>query len=181
MGQRLVVELIQDQRTIAVVYYHWSAYFQSTIYEVADLCEDIIRAEKKKRDVLESVLTGLERRRGGLGIEPVNIAVANALFPGRVFKTDISRNNGLLYLGDDEIKRTLNMAEGIARIYLDDHDVTNDVDICEVLPWELHRNRVCIGKEVIMISPFDLTMEQSITLRNWMEKQTEKYYGKEHK
>ena len=175
MGQRLVVELVQNNETIAVVYYHWSAYFDSTIYELRDLCKDILKAQDEDGDILLGILDGLEARGGGIGFSPRNYEEAKKRFPEREIKTDISRNSGLLYLGKEEIQRTLYMAEGLAKIYIDEHEVVNDVFYCEYLPWKLREYYVGLGNDGITIDPSEMTIDECITLAKFMETVAENY------
>ena len=170
MGQRLVVELIDGNGdTIAAVYYHWSAYFGSTIAELATLSKDILRAKKDKKDILLAVLDGLERRGGGLGVNPRNYAEAQKRFPGRTFKQDISRNDGLLYLGEEEIKETINMAEGLAAIYIDLEEVTNDVTYSEYLDVDYGEGYTVVDGKKIDISADEMTMEECVRLNDFFE------------
>lgn len=39
MGQRLVISIKQHNEEIAAIYYHWSAYTASSIYEIAQLVD----------------------------------------------------------------------------------------------------------------------------------------------
>lgn len=173
MGQRLVIELIDgNENTIAAVYYHWSAYFGSTIAELATLSKDILKAKKDKKDILPAVLDGLERRGGGLGVNPRNYAEAQKRFPGRTFKQDISRNDGLLYLGEEEIKETIDMAEGLAAIYIDLEEVTNDVTYLtysEYLDVDYGEGYTVIDGKRIDISADEMTMEECIRLNDFFE------------
>lgn len=175
MGQRLVVSLIQGEETIAAIYYHWSAYFQSTIYELRDLGKDIRKAREEKKDILLGVLEGLEKRGGGLGVNPRNEKEAEKRFPGRQNKKDISRNVGLLYLGKEEIQETLDMAEGTARIYLDTDEISNDVSRSEYIPWELGKDYVELMDVRFYVDPYDMTMDECFELADYLETMTEQF------
>ena len=175
MGQRLVVSLIENEETIAVVYYHWSAYFQSTIYELRDLCKDILKAKGEGKDILPAVLDGLEAKGGGIGFSPDNLLEAAKRFPARANREDVSRNNGLMFLGEKEIKDTLAMAEGTAKIYLDTGEVSNDVDHCDYIPWELGDGFVELHSVRIHVDPFDMNMGQCIELAEYLETMTKVY------
>lgn len=175
MGQRLVVELLENEETKAVVYYHWSAYFGSAIQELRDLCKDILQAQNDKKDVLAGVLDGLEKRGGGIGVNDVNLAEAHKRFPDRTFPKDVSRNCGLMYLGESEIRDTLAMAEGNARIYLDTRDVYCDVTISDYLPLEFKTDDngtvyTNYNGESINIDSTEMSMKECIRLGEFVDK-----------
>ena len=129
MGQRLTMEILDNHKTIAMIYYHWSAYFVDTIYELKKVKDDIIRAKENGQDILLSIIDGLEQRGGGLGIDPDTRALAKEKYPDREFTMDVDRNNGLIFLAEKDIKDTLNWSEGWASIDIDSEEVLDDVDL----------------------------------------------------
>lgn len=129
MGQRLTIEIKDDNKTIAVIYYHWSAYFSSTIYELKAVKDDIVRAKENGQDILLSIIDGLEQRGGGLGIDPDTRALAKEKYPNREFTMDINRNDGLIFLAEKDIEDTLDWSEGWASIDIETEEVLDDVDL----------------------------------------------------
>ena len=164
MGQRLVVSLMEGNNILAVIYYHWSAYFASTIGECAQISKEILKAEKNGKDILTAVLDMLERTGGGIGVNQENLEEAAKRFPGREFRKDISRNDGLMYLGKDEIQKTLDMAEGTAEIDISAKFVYNDVWYSDYFEFERVDGGCMLNGEFIDINPYEMTMEECIRL-----------------
>lgn len=129
MGQRLTVDILEDGERIALIYYHWSSYFDSTIVELKHLKDYIVEAKKEGKDILLGIIEGLESNGGGLGIEPDNRKVAKQMYPDRNFTYDVNRNDGLLYLDADEFERIYTMNEGTASIDIDNEKVINNVTL----------------------------------------------------
>lgn len=132
MGQRLVVYLNKDNETIAAIYYHWSAYFGDTIYELGLLSQDILRAEEEGKDALLGIMEGLKQRGGGVrgygNADYKNDAdAAHKLFPHFEFPTKINRNNGLITFTKEGIESFDCWANGVASIDLDTHKIHNYV------------------------------------------------------
>ncbi len=160
MGQRLVVDIDTNGKTIATVYFHWSAYFFDAWYTLQKLAH-ILKDEPAKARILRSsdkpapvdhgsknhdlclqdletdtgvlkqvidprlkLIRGLEMLGGGLG--PQDAAAAAKLYPGQTFRTDISRNDGLVCISDAEMEEARGWADGTATLDLDDETVTND-------------------------------------------------------
>jgi hypothetical protein len=60
MGQRLVIDLLENGERVASLYYHWSAYFVSTLDELAHLSRTILEAEKTGKDKILAIIEMLE-------------------------------------------------------------------------------------------------------------------------
>ena len=129
MGQRLTVDILEDGERIGLIYYHWSAYFDSTIWELKRLKDYIVKAKKEEKDILLSIIDGIESSGGGVGVTPENREAAKKMYPDREFKEDINRNYGLIYLDEKEIDRVYEMTEGIASIDIDAEEVINEVNL----------------------------------------------------
>lgn len=132
MGQRLVIELVDKGERVASIYYHWSAYFTSTIAQLGLLSQDILSAEENHEDVLYSILKGLEERGGmvrGFGLPEYEneTKAATELFPNHKFKTDGSRNEGLISFTEQGFNNFMDWCEGYAQIELDSHKIHNSV------------------------------------------------------
>lgn len=130
MGQRLTVDILENGKRIAIVYYHWSAYFDSTIYELEYLKNDVVTAKNNgKSDVLLAIIDGLEKRGGGLGIDPRTRNEAEMRWPDRTFTIDINRNCGLIFINEQDIKETYKMNEGTASIDIATEEVITKVKL----------------------------------------------------
>lgn len=147
MGQRLTVDILDNGERIAVVYYHWSAYFSSTIAELKLLKDDIISSKKENKDILLAIIDGLELRGGGLDISSKTRSVAKKMWPQRTFKTDINRNFGLICLDESDINETEAMSEGMAWIDISSEEATSDVEL---------EDAVRIDKSKLPYDPFDI-------------------------
>ena len=186
MGQRLVVDLVEDGEVVAAVYYHWSAYFCSTIYELAKLSETILAAEKSGEDKLLAIVKYLETEkefpdlfeegkinkvRGGLSVvHPEEHAAAKKLFPDHEFATkNIDRNEGLITFTEKGIQENHMIMEGYATIDLDTHSVRNTVSY-DPDPFEFSdmSGRISINGKTCSVNVFDCTCESVIELAEFM-------------
>ena len=151
MGQRLVVDIKKNNETLASIYYHWRAYFCSTIYELAKLSETILEAQKNNKNELEAILTMLETdeeytryydgekqiRSGGVRETDEDIQAAKELFPNRHIKREnVDRNCGIITFTKEGIEHFHDWEEGHADIHLDTHEICNNVDL-DPDPFEL--------------------------------------------
>ena len=176
MGQRLVVELEENNNLIASIYYHWSAYFSPTIQELKFLSDDILEAEQKNEDVLLAILKGLEKRGGGLRGMPEDLVEAKKLFPTYEFKDpeQVSRNDGIITFIPGGMESFYNWADGMARIYLDTHKIIN-MCLEEPEPFEIQTQGgvpQCVIYKNIMcpVNPTEMTCESVRTLYEFMDK-----------
>ena len=129
MGQRLTVDILENGKRVALIYYHWSAYFEPTIYELKLLCDDITKTKAEEKDILLGIIEGLEKRGGGLSIEARTRAVAKEKWPDKIFTMDVDRSDGLLDLDEDDMNDTFQYTEGTASIDIDAEEVIDDVDL----------------------------------------------------
>lgn len=151
MGQRLVISIKQHNEEIAAIYYHWSAYTASSIYEIAQLVDFYmsdsydfgaiaksdaqlvtIRAAEASKSLLVELVDGnkiVERNAHG-GIAEDDLAYAKALFPGEIFLEDVSRNAGLVAITPESIAKLHSYEEGCAEIDLTNRTFRTDVWDC---------------------------------------------------
>lgn len=193
MGQRLVVDLVEDGEVVAAVYYHWSAYFCSTIVELANLSETILAAEKSGEDKLLAIVKYLETEkeypdwyeegkinkvRGGLSVvRPEEYAAAKKLFPDHEFATkNIDRNEGLITFTEKGIQECHMIMEGHATINLDTHSVNNTVSY-DPDPFEFidMSGRISVNGKICPINVFDCTCESVIKLVEFMTTELKRY------
>ena len=171
MGQRLTIDILDNGEKIAIIYYHWSAYFVSTIYELKDVKDDIAKAKAEGKDVLLAIIDGLERRGGGLDISPRTREAAKKEWPDREFKTDINRNDGLICIEEKDIEETFNMSEGWASIDISTEEVGDEVD----LEMDLH-----FKVPELPVNPFDhdMSFEELDKLYEYIKAEVEKSFKK---
>jgi hypothetical protein len=120
MGQRLNIEIIQDGKTLANAYYHWSAYTSSSLEMTKLIIEkkDEVQCED---DVVRAVQL-LELTGALLTTEEIEELQKR----GRKehFKNAESRNDGLIAVSEKSIESTRKWEEGRVEIHLD-HDFVN--------------------------------------------------------
>ena len=144
MGQRLVVELIDNEQVLASVYFHWSAYFEPAIQELKFLSDDILEAEQTGENKLLAVLKGLEKRGGGVRIS--DMETVKEMFPEYNPSINGNRNDGLITFSQEGIRDWYYQAEGLADIDITTHKIRNMV-WAEPEPFEIDvtaTNEVCI-------------------------------------
>lgn len=120
MGQRLVINLKNEEETIANVYYHWSGYTDSAI----DLTSTIIRGLEKYSDIADVTFRAVKAiAETGAGFNDDAISEAREMFVGIDLPVCNDRNNGLIEVTSDGIDESIGCAEGIVSIYMDDQTV----------------------------------------------------------
>lgn len=127
MGQRLVVKVVKDGKDIAGMYFHWSAYSMSALVETRNIINAIYNDESETEDVRLRLIRYCESNggciNGGADSKEWNRIVE--MFPNETFKTDGSRNCGLIALSEDGIDNIHLWSEGDVIIDLDNETVTD--------------------------------------------------------
>lgn len=131
MGERLVVDIELNGKTLAKVYYHWSGFTCSAIAE----CIKLINDWKEKKGTLEPAemtLFKIIRGYGGgisqdvyLQNEVKHLEALNLGLP--IGETQGSRNEGLIAFTEEGMKCHDSWAEETATIYLDREEPTLEV------------------------------------------------------
>ena len=123
MGQRLVCTVTKNEKEICKIYYHWSAYTISALYEAQKIVDCICeRTNETEKDLQLRLIRFCEENGGGIsgfegGREHTYI---QEMFPNCTFRQDgYSRNNGLIALSETGMQDLQDWSEG---------DVTIDVD-----------------------------------------------------
>ena len=203
MGQRLVVDLIKDDKIVAAVYYHWSAYFGSTVDELASLSRAILEANRTGKDKLFAVIQLLETnkfstdcrgnliiRSGGIEGIPEEQQAARKMFPNFIPKTNVNRTCGLVALTEKGIESFHDWEEGHAEINLDTLEVSHDVTL-DPHPFEFdaetivdedgyfkeyvfHSGKIKINGKTLPINAFEGTCESFIKLDEMMKEEANK-------
>ena len=130
MGQRLVINIIKDNERIANIYYHWSAYSVSALYEaqklldsgVFDGCNSTAEMQVKLIHFIESIGGCIDG--GNYSKEYQEIS---KMFSKETFKADGSRSKGLIAITPDGMESMESWAEGILEINLDEDMIYNSV------------------------------------------------------
>lgn len=136
MGQRLVINIIKDNKRIANIYYHWSAYSISALEEARRLIDSGVFDESYSVKELQLKLVRLIESFGGCidgGKDSEEYQKICDMFPNKTFKETGDRNEGLIALSDDGMDKIEGWAEGIIDINLDEGMIYNSVFCCETL------------------------------------------------
>ena len=124
MGQRLVVTVEKNQKELAKIYFHWSAYTVSALYETQKIVDCIYNHEDETEKELQlRLIRFCEKNGGGItGTEEYNeFAYIQNLFPNETFKTDnYSRNDGLIAISEKGMAGLQQWSEGDVIIDLDE-------------------------------------------------------------
>jgi hypothetical protein len=129
MGQRLVVSIQNNGKELATVYYHWSAYTVSALWEVSKLVKCIFNHEDETEEELKlRLIRFCEENGGGINCNTEEFKYIENLYPGEVFKKDgYSRSYGLIDLSEVGMAESHSWSEGDVEIYIDEEMICNGV------------------------------------------------------
>ena len=124
MGQRLVVTIEKDKKRLCNIYYHWSAYTVSALWETQKLVKCIYNhKDETERELLLRLIHFCENNGGGIsnGPEGDEWKYIQHIYPNEEFKKEgISRNDGLISLSEKEMDVSQYWSEGDVIINLDE-------------------------------------------------------------
>jgi hypothetical protein len=127
MGQRLVVSIDKSNKTIAALYFHWSAYTGDALYVTRDIIHCIYnKKDETERDMLLRLIHFYEGRHGGIdsGDKGEAWKYITTMYPGETFKSEgINRSDGLIALDEKTIADMKRISEGDVHIDLDTDQV----------------------------------------------------------
>lgn len=131
MGQRLVVTIHNNNKEIAKVYFHWSAYSYDALLEAQRIVKCIYNHEDETEKELKLRLVRFcEANGGGIdgGEDSTEFKFVQAMYPNETFvKENYSRTYGLIALSEDGMDDMQSYSEGDLDIYLDDETVCNGI------------------------------------------------------
>ena len=118
MGQRLNIEIMENERIYANAYYHWGAYTSQGLSYVKEILEGINPIlDKEYSDKTVTAIKILELT--GAGLTEEELEFANKNFD---YKECKGRNSGLIAISEKGMKETQNWEE--SRITI---DITNRI------------------------------------------------------
>ena len=148
MGQRLVVNIVRNDETIACGYYHWSAYTESAAEITRDIVKNIIKADYEAHNyflytenannatAINKLAAYLLLEYTGAGIYHANsdddIEEFKKLKAAVNYRLGENRSEGLIALTPSSIKYFNDWAEGTVYI-----DISNDTVHFDVFGWYL--------------------------------------------
>lgn len=134
MGQRLVVTITKNEKELAAIYYHWSAYTYSALLETRDIINCIYNSsDETEEEMLLRLVKFCYENGGGISGGGGERDYISALYPNETFEEEgYSRNNGLIALSKDGIQELQHWSEGDVFIQLD----SDTVDFCVYSGYE---------------------------------------------
>ena len=134
MGQRLVVSVNKGEKSIAKIYYHWSAYTHNALYETRDIINCIYSHEDgTESELLLRLIRFCENNGGGIRATTEEFSYVQSVYPNETFVTEnYSRNNGLIALSEEGMAAMQLWSEGDVYIDLD----VDQVDFCVYCGYE---------------------------------------------
>lgn len=129
MGQRLIVSVQNNGKELATVYYHWSAYTVSALWEVSKLARCIFNHEDETEEELKlRLIRFCEENGGGINGNPLEFKYIQDLYPNEVFKREgYSRSDGLINLSENGRAESHSWSEGDVEIYINEEMICNGV------------------------------------------------------
>ena len=123
MGQRLVVTVERSEKTLARLYFHWSAYTGDALYVTRDIVHCIYNnKEETDEEMLLRLIRFCEDRHGGIdgGNKGEAWKYITKMYPNETFKSEgINRSDGLIALNKEDMDSMQSMSEGDVYINLD--------------------------------------------------------------
>ena len=132
MGQRLVIQNQINGESVNVIYYHWSAYTESSIEELKEFANRLSVNYKNRSDSFFAMLTDagrelIEKLDNGSLTDNEKIDLFNLMTYISVSGTGASDNDSLKYLSqftNDTNRQNVSRNEGLLAITEDDQEDT---------------------------------------------------------
>ncbi len=135
MGQRLVITVEKNEKAIAKLYYHWSAYTISALMQTQEVIDCIYdHSDETEKEMLLRLIRFCENNGGSIDMDDdkAELTYIQSLYPNEVFKETGSRSNGLIALSEMGMEDMQRYSEGDVYINLDDETV----DFCVYSGYE---------------------------------------------
>ena len=133
MGQRLVISIEKEKRTLCSIYYHWSGYTGSALEETRKVINCIYnKKDETDKEMLLRLIHFIESEGGCIRGCIEERDYIQSLYPNETFSNDGGRNNGLIALSEEGIRDLKSWSEGDVFIQLDD----DMVDFCVYSGYE---------------------------------------------
>ena len=129
MGQRLVVSIESMGDCLAKLYFHWSAYTMSALYQTKKIVNCIYdHNDETKEELLLRLIKFCEANGGGIDGNENEFNYIQGLYPNETFKKDgYSRNNGLIALSQKGMEEMQRWSEGDVTIDIDEDEIHFEV------------------------------------------------------
>ena len=129
MGQRLVITIENNNKNLAKIYYHWSAYTSSAFGELLKIMPTIQKwqAEKLDNNALRlALIRFLEENGGGIdgGVNSDEGEYIKKIFPGEEFSASPNRSEGLIAISEKGMEDMQSWSEGDITIHVDTNHIS---------------------------------------------------------
>lgn len=128
MGQRLVITVKKNDKNIAKVYYHWSAYTLAGLCETQDLIMGIQADSDDVDEIRKSILNYVFGKGGTIDGYPNSneTKIIQEMFKD-IEMQDGSRNEGLIAFSEEGMEELQSWSEGNSIIDLDKKEIEYSV------------------------------------------------------
>lgn len=126
MGQRLVISIEKNEKTLCKLYYHWSAYTISALYETKKVIDCIYNhSDETEKEMILRLIRFCEENGGCIdgGCNSAEGKYIQSLYPNEVFQETGSRSEGLIALSEEGMADMQRISEGDVYINLDNDTV----------------------------------------------------------
>lgn len=122
MGQRLVVSVEHFGQCLAKIYFHWSAYTVSALYETQKIVGCIYdHNDETEKQLQLRLIRFCEENGGGIRGDDAEFEYIQNMYPNLDFKKDgYSRNCGLIALSESGMEDLQSWSEGDVTINIDE-------------------------------------------------------------
>lgn len=176
MGQRLNVEIISKNKTIANVYMHWSAYTDSSFEIAIRVLENFLDINNKLLDNKQTIYTRLKKALPGASINQSEYeALVKESVKGIYVGKYVDRNDGLISFTEKGIADTRDWEEGRVSIDIENKKILFDVYWTDSI--EEYKNDYDVSDEDILEIPkveqnpfIDwLSLEEFRNTKKWLQ------------
>lgn len=129
MGQRLIITVRNNGEDLAKIYYHWSAYTVSALWEASKLAACIYNhKDETEKELKLRLIRFCYENGGGISGEDYEFEYIRNMYPDEIFKEDgYSRSNGLISLSEKGMQEAQGWSEGDIYFDIDDEMIINGV------------------------------------------------------
>lgn len=129
MGQRLIITVRNNGEELAKIYYHWSAYTVSALWEASKLAACIYNhKDETEKELKLRLIRFCYENGGGISGEDYEFEYIRNMYPDEIFKEDgYSRSNGLISLSKNGMQEAQGWSEGDIYFDIDDEMIINGV------------------------------------------------------
>lgn len=122
MGQRLNIQILENDEVIANAYFHWSGYTSSALSLTNAILENMYTMEKEVEEERVLYAIRLLESTGAL-LKEDELELAKKSYEDEEFQVAASRADGLISISAEGIEQTVNLEEGRVEIHIDKETV----------------------------------------------------------